>query len=206
MLPPINTEALDPETGEPIPGSSAPRLLPKSSLVPDDNPNKGVSKVALLKYSNEYIERMQGKLERRNNYIDLLKDAIQAIRIQAEMSPDEHVDELLGYAFEDEDEDEEPTGASSARLGKRPSLADLTEDDEAEENHMDCADDAIEKSSRPNGRNRRKSSAATARPKQPRRKSSLMMTSADSSAFTSPNLLPDQQARGELQGLDIDMI
>ena len=93
LLPPINTEALDPETGEPIPGSSAPRLLPKSSLVPDDNPNKGVSKVALLKYSNEYIERMQAKLERRNNYIDLLKDAIQAIRVQTGMSPDDHVDE-----------------------------------------------------------------------------------------------------------------
>lgn len=110
LLPPINTEALDPESGEPIPGSSAPRLLPKSSLVPDDNPNKGVSKVALLKYSNEYIGRLHAKVTRRDNYIDLLKDAIVAIRSQTGLGLDEPVEELLGYRFEDEDEDEVPTG------------------------------------------------------------------------------------------------
>lgn len=110
LLPPINAEALDPETGEPIPGSSAPRLLPKSSLVPDSNPNKAVSKVALLKYSNEYIGRLHGKVERRDNYIDILKEAIRSCRNLAGFGPDEQLDELLDYAFEDEDEDEVPTG------------------------------------------------------------------------------------------------
>lgn len=114
LLPPINTEALDPESGEPIPGSSAPRLLPKSSLVPDDNPNKGVSKVALLKYSNEYIGRLHAKVSRRDNYIDLLKDAIVAIRSQSGLGVDEQIEELLGYCFEDEDEDEVPTGMLAA--------------------------------------------------------------------------------------------
>jgi hypothetical protein len=110
LLPPINAEALDPETGEPIPGSSAPRLLPKSSLVPDSNPNKAVSKVALLKYSNEYIGRLHGKVERRDNYIELLKEAIRSCRNLAGFGPDEQLDELVDYAFEDEDEDEIPTG------------------------------------------------------------------------------------------------
>lgn len=113
LLPPINAEALDPETGEPIPGSSAPRLLPKSSLVPDSNPNKAVSKVALLKYSNEYIGRLHGKVERRDNYIDLLKEAIRSCRNLAGLGPDEQLDELLDYAFEDEDEDEIPTGLAT---------------------------------------------------------------------------------------------
>jgi hypothetical protein len=80
LLPPINTEALDPESGEPIPGSSAPRLLPKSSLVPDDNPNRGVSKVALLKFSNEYIVRLHDKVEKRDDYIERLRMEVQRLR------------------------------------------------------------------------------------------------------------------------------
>jgi hypothetical protein len=118
LLPPINAEALDPETGEPIPGSSAPRLLPKSSLVPDSNPNKAVSKVALLKYSNEYIGRLHGKVERRDNYIDILKEAIRSCRNLAGFGPDEQLDELLDYAFEDEDEDEVPTGLAMEQEAK----------------------------------------------------------------------------------------
>ena len=84
LLPPINTEALDPESGEPIPGSSAPRLLPKSSLVPDDNPNRGVSKVALLKFSNEYIERLHDKVDKRDGYIDQLRDEVRRLRVGGE--------------------------------------------------------------------------------------------------------------------------
>lgn len=80
LLPAINTEALDPESGEPIPGSSAPRLLPKSSLVPDDNPNRGVSKVALLKFSNEYIERLHEKVEKRDGYIEKLRAEVARLR------------------------------------------------------------------------------------------------------------------------------
>lgn len=81
LLPPINTEALDPESGEPIPGSSAPRLLPKSSLVPDDNPNRGVSKVALLKFSNEYIVRLHDKVDKRDDYIERLRQEVQRLRV-----------------------------------------------------------------------------------------------------------------------------
>jgi hypothetical protein len=80
LLPPINTEALDPESGEPIPGSSAPRLLPKSSLVPDDNPNRGVSKVALLKFSNEYIVRLHDKVDKRDAYIEKLRTEVSRLR------------------------------------------------------------------------------------------------------------------------------
>lgn len=81
LLPPINTEALDPESGEPIPGSSAPRLLPKSSLVPDDNPNRGVSKVALLKFGNEYIERLHEKVDKRDDYIERLRSEVERLRL-----------------------------------------------------------------------------------------------------------------------------
>lgn len=133
LLPPINAEALDPETGEPIPGSSAPRLLPKSSLVPDSNPNKAVSKVALLKYSNEYIGRLHGKVERRDNYIDILKEAIRSCRNLAGFGPDEQLDELLDYAFEDEDEDEVPTGLAMEQEAAREGLAQISPETEGDD-------------------------------------------------------------------------
>jgi DNA polymerase III gamma/tau subunit len=128
LLPPINTEALDPESGEPIPGSSAPRLLPKNSLVPDDNPNKGVSKVALLKYSNEYIGRLHAKIDRRNDYIDLLKEAVRSTRLQAGLPSDEHIQDLLEYAFEDEEEDDEPPTGVTAAAAKAEAQRMMEED------------------------------------------------------------------------------
>lgn len=143
LLPPINTEALDPESGEPIPGSSAPRLLPKSSLVPDDNPNRGVSKVALLKFSNEYIVRLHNKVEKRDGYIDKLREEIRRLRGDdplgiAEVRGDEGEDLLemdmldgeeddLGGSSEDEDEmDVDQTitlpTRKKANVGKSPAL------------------------------------------------------------------------------------
>lgn len=107
LLPPINVDAIDSESGEPIPGSSAPRLLPKNSVVPDDNPNKGVSKVALLKFSNDYIGRLHSKILRRENYIDLLKAAVVSSRTRDDPELNVAIDDLLAYAFEDEDEEEE---------------------------------------------------------------------------------------------------
>ncbi|ORY32082.1 hypothetical protein BCR39DRAFT_524096 [Naematelia encephala] len=99
LLPPINTEALDPESGEPIPGSSAPRLLPKSSLVPDDNPNRGVSKVALLRFSNEYIVRLHDKIDKRDGYIDKLRSEV--VRLRGLGDPDEVDSEIKGDEGED---------------------------------------------------------------------------------------------------------
>lgn len=107
LLPPINTEALDPESGEPIPGSSAPRLLPKSSLVPDDNPNRGVSKVALLKFSNEYIVRLHDKVNKRDEYIDKLRAEVTRLRLGdgEEVRGDEGEDLLEMDMLEGEEDD-----------------------------------------------------------------------------------------------------
>lgn len=107
LLPPINTEALDPESGEPIPGSSAPRLLPKSSLVPDDNPNRGVSKVALLKFSNEYIVRLHDKVNKRDEYIDKLRAEVSRLRLGEgeEVRGDEGEDLLEMDMLEGEEDD-----------------------------------------------------------------------------------------------------
>jgi hypothetical protein len=180
--------------------------LPKSSLVPDDNPNKGVSKVALLKYSNEYIERMQSKVERRNNYIDLLKEAVQAVRVQAGIGSNVNLDELLGYAFEDEDEEEEPTGANTHRLKPKPLMEDPEGEEMEEDTHME---QTSSRSTRPQAKpTRRKSTTTTTRPQRAavtRQKSSILR-SGESSLSGSPLIYASHKNTEEVHGLDIDMI
>ncbi|OCF72153.1 hypothetical protein I204_07418 [Kwoniella mangroviensis CBS 8886] len=109
LLPPINVEALDPESGEPIPGSSAPRLLPKSSLVPDDNPNRGVSKVALLRFGNEYIEKLKERVERRDDYIERLREEVRRLRIASDDlggEDEEGEGDILEFDWREGEEDE----------------------------------------------------------------------------------------------------
>ncbi len=189
LLPPINIEALDPESGEPIPGSSAPRLLPKSSLVPDDNPNKGVSKVALLKFSNDYIGRIHTKIERRENYIDLLKEAIRSLRSQAGLEKDGSVDELLSYEFEDEEDDEIAPSMTMGNKGKErdqlpgeggmigPADDEYVEEDEIEGDQPQQPSSTSTASKRKNSRNAKPVVAASAsRPKASSKRNSTATT------------------------------
>ena len=136
LLPPINTEALDPESGEPIPGSSAPRLLPKSSLVPDDNPNRGVSKVALLKFSNEYIVRLHDKVEKRDDYIERLRMEVQRLRegLGEEVRGPDEEDLLEMDMLEGEEDDLADPEASE-------DMEDEYADEEEEEDGMDMGED-----------------------------------------------------------------
>ncbi|WVR04952.1 hypothetical protein IAU60_001964 [Kwoniella sp. DSM 27419] len=151
LLPPINVEALDAETGEPIPGSSAPRLLPKSSLVPDDNPNRGVSKVALLRFSNEYIDKLKGRVERRDVYIDRLREEVRRLRagedtpsVEGDYTEDD-IEDILEFDWrEGEDEEFNPpdTPDDDGELG-----VDGDEDGEdapLEDEDMDVEDDEDE--------------------------------------------------------------
>jgi len=140
LLPPINTEALDPESGEPIPGSSAPRLLPKSSLVPDDNPNRGVSKVALLKFSNEYIERLHEKVDKRDEYIERLRQEVSRLRTGEE-------EEVRGIEGQDllemdmMDGEEEYDGLDDDEEGVEGEEEEVEEGDELDDMELDGDDD-----------------------------------------------------------------
>lgn len=137
LLPPINTEALDPISGEPIPGSSAPRLLPKSSLVPDDNPNRGVSKVALLRFSNEYIGRLGERMEKRDRYIELLR--MEVGRLRGGSGLEEGEGEVKGDEGEDllemdmgEGEEDEYGDAEGGEGVDQDGLEEAEEDEEME--------------------------------------------------------------------------
>jgi len=93
LLPPI---IIDPDSDEPLlPGSAPPRGPQRNNLPPgaEDHPNRGVSKLALLRCSNEFIGRLNKRIERRDQEIDLLRDEVRWLR------------EKLGATGEGEDGD-----------------------------------------------------------------------------------------------------
>ncbi|WWD01703.1 hypothetical protein V866_008649 [Kwoniella sp. B9012] len=170
LLPPINVEALDPESGEPIPGSSAPRLLPKSSLVPDDNPNRGVSKVALLRFGNEYIEKLKERVERRDDYIERLREEVRRLRIASDDlggEDDEGEGEGEGDILEfdwregEEDEFDPPPNPLDEDILLDENGEPLEEGDDDEMGHGDGDDDEMvedkKKTIKQNGNRRSKS-------------------------------------------------
>jgi hypothetical protein len=94
-------------------------------LVPDDNPNRGVSKVALLRFSNEYIGRLSERMEKRDRYIELLRREIGRLRADGGESEGEvrgeEGEDLLDLDMEEGEEDE---------FGPPPGLMNGEEEDE----------------------------------------------------------------------------
>jgi len=81
LLPPITN---DPDPDEPaLPGSAPPRGPQRNQNLPpgsEDHPNRGVSKLALLRSSNEFIGRLIKRIERRDGEIDKLRDEVRFLR------------------------------------------------------------------------------------------------------------------------------
>ncbi|KAG8832865.1 hypothetical protein FRC17_000483 [Serendipita sp. 399] len=81
LLPPIPLSAsgLGGEDSDdpPLPGAMPPRGPPRGD---GDGPNKGVSKLVLLRCGNEFIRDLLGKVERRDDEIHKLRKEIRALR------------------------------------------------------------------------------------------------------------------------------
>ena len=79
LLPPIPLPSEEGFPDEPIlPGAMPPRGPPKGNA---DGPNRGVSKLQLLRCGNDYIRRLKGRVERRDTEIDRLREEISRLRI-----------------------------------------------------------------------------------------------------------------------------
>ncbi|KAI0346672.1 hypothetical protein BDW22DRAFT_1322924 [Trametopsis cervina] len=79
LLPPIPLPSEEGFPDEPIlPGAMPPRGPPKGNA---DGPNRGVSKLQLLRCGNDYIRRLKGRVERRDVEIDRLRKEIERLRI-----------------------------------------------------------------------------------------------------------------------------
>ncbi|TFK46863.1 hypothetical protein OE88DRAFT_1637669 [Heliocybe sulcata] len=88
LLPPIpipNSENLGAVSVRP--GSMPPRGPPKG-----DGPNKAVSKLQLLLCGNDYIRKLKGRVERRDEEIGKLREEVRRLRIVAGNEDGEELD------------------------------------------------------------------------------------------------------------------
>jgi len=78
LLPPIPLPSDDNFPDEPIlPGALPPRGPPKAG---GDGPNKGVSKLQLLRCGNDYLRTLKGRVERRDTEIETLRREVLRLR------------------------------------------------------------------------------------------------------------------------------
>lgn len=101
-----------------LPGSLPPRGPPKSG----EGPNKGVSKLQLLMCGNEFIRVLRGRVERRDEEIDALREEVARLRDMAGVT----ADELRVNLERDIDAVESAAASSQIYLG----LGEVDEDDE----------------------------------------------------------------------------
>ncbi|EKM57545.1 uncharacterized protein PHACADRAFT_251234 [Phanerochaete carnosa HHB-10118-sp] len=79
LLPPIPLPSDEGYADEPVlPGAMPPRGPPKGSA---DGPNRGVSKLQLLRCGNDYIRRLAGRVERRDDEIACLRGEVRRLRL-----------------------------------------------------------------------------------------------------------------------------
>ncbi|KAH7886849.1 hypothetical protein F5I97DRAFT_2059395 [Phlebopus sp. FC_14] len=81
LLPPIPLPSDENFPDEPIlPGALPPRGPPKAG---GDGPNKGVSKLQLLRCGNDYIRQLKGRVDRRDAEISKLRQEVLRLRTLA---------------------------------------------------------------------------------------------------------------------------
>ncbi|KAI0064406.1 hypothetical protein BV25DRAFT_1882485 [Artomyces pyxidatus] len=78
LLPPIPLPSEDGFPDEPIlPGAMPPRGPPRGNV---EGPNRGISKLQLLRCGNDYIRLLKGKIERRDSEMSTLRREIVRLR------------------------------------------------------------------------------------------------------------------------------
>lgn len=139
LLPPI---VIDPDSDEPLLPGSAPPRGPQRNLPPgsEDHPNRGVSKLALLKCSNEFIGRLNKRVDRRDAEIALLRDELRWMRLKTGLGPEmgDEVDEREWVDLEkdlDEVEREDPTLGLAAITGMKAKGLGMSESPNLDESN-----------------------------------------------------------------------
>ena len=93
-----------------------PRGPPKGNA---DGPNRGVSKLQLLRCGNDYIRRLKGRVERRDEEIEKLRREIARLRVAAGVEAVQEDEE-----FVDLERDLDADEASLGPLGRSAALMD----------------------------------------------------------------------------------
>jgi len=110
LLPPIPLPSDDNFPDEPIlPGALPPRGPPKAGI---DGPNKGVSKLQLLRCGNDFIRRLKARVDRRDTEIAALRREVLRLR--------EFAGEEADKGDVDLDRDLDAVEAGDPKLGLSP--------------------------------------------------------------------------------------
>ncbi|KIP04746.1 hypothetical protein PHLGIDRAFT_14993 [Phlebiopsis gigantea 11061_1 CR5-6] len=123
LLPPIPLPSDEGFPDEPIlPGAMPPRGPPKGNA---DGPNRGVSKLQLLRCGNDYLRRLKGRVERRDTEIERLRREIARLRIAAGAGVVPEGEEAV-----DLEEDLDAVEAELGPLGRSAALLDDEQGDD----------------------------------------------------------------------------
>jgi hypothetical protein len=126
LLPPIPLPSDDNFPDEPIlPGALPPRGPPKAG---GEGPNKGVSKLQLLRCGNELIRQLKGRVERRDEEIEKLRREVMRLRNLIS-------DDALKYGMEalDLNRDIDAVEGPGIILGRASSIPEDYEADEGDD-------------------------------------------------------------------------
>ncbi|CAE6421666.1 hypothetical protein ACGC1H_001846 [Rhizoctonia solani] len=135
LLPPITLSAC----AELDPGAAPPRGPPRNVPGGEDNPNRAVSKLALLRFSNEWIVKLGRRVERRDKAIEELKKEVQLLREKlssdADLTPGFDLDADIDDIEEDSEESKSARAASrpTEKLKSQPSTIAEQDEEDGEE-------------------------------------------------------------------------
>jgi len=93
----------------------------RSGSIDPDNPNRGVSKVALLRRSNEYMGMLLERVERRDTAIEALRAKMNELRSQFGIVEDD--EEVPGLDLDNIDRDEREAGTMAFCTCRLPLLS-----------------------------------------------------------------------------------
>lgn len=84
LLPPITYDPGEGGDGAERPAGSLPPRGPPRNMpgVASEHPNRGVSKLALLRAANEHIVRLQRRVERRDTIMEKMREELAALRLE----------------------------------------------------------------------------------------------------------------------------
>ncbi|KAG9124786.1 hypothetical protein FRC07_010242 [Ceratobasidium sp. 392] len=114
LLPPITLSAC----AELDPGAAPPRGPPRNVPGGEDNPNRAVSKLALLRFSNEWIVKLERRVDRRNDMIEELRKEVKMLR--EKVGTDVDLPEGCDLEADLDAIEEHQEESKSARLASRP--------------------------------------------------------------------------------------
>lgn len=124
LLPPIPLPSEEGFPDEPLlPGAMPPRGPPKGNT---EGPNRGVSKLQLLRCGNEFIKVLQGRIERRDDEIVRLRQEVRRLR---EVAGEDATEAVEGREMIDLERDLDACEVSTGRIFGRARASSITEGD-----------------------------------------------------------------------------